>query len=130
MKDPLYFVKWLEKIDKVASLINKDPYKPALAKSQGSFSRTISLFPPSVGWHRIKEWLCYNFSQEATKQHVASVLIDQQQTTTETLQEYIYKDFWTCYSNPVAYYCIRQKIWTILPISFVIYITKSYSTIC
>ena len=28
-------------------------------------------------------------SSEATKQHVASVLIDQQQTATETLQEYI-----------------------------------------
>ena len=36
-----------------------------------------------------KQWLCYNFGSVATKQHTASVLIDQQQTSTETLQEYI-----------------------------------------
>ena len=33
---------WLEQIDKVAVLTNNDPYKLALAKSKGSFSKTIS----------------------------------------------------------------------------------------
>ena len=42
-----------------------------------------------MGWHKIKEHLCYNFGSVATKQHVASMLIDQQQTASETLQEYI-----------------------------------------
>ena len=37
-----------------------------------------------MGWNKIKEWLCYNFSSVATKQHVASVLTDQQQKPTET----------------------------------------------
>ena len=40
-----------------------------------------------MGWHKITEWLCYNFCSAATKQHVVSMLIDQQQTATETLQE-------------------------------------------
>ena len=44
---------------------------------------------PSMGWHKIKECLWYNFSSVATKQHAASMLIDQQQTATETLPEYI-----------------------------------------
>ena len=70
-------------------LTNKAPYKLALAKSQGSFSRMISSFLPSLGWHKIKEWLCYNFGPVATKQHAVSMLIGQQQTSTETLQEYI-----------------------------------------
>ena len=83
------FEEWLKQIDKVASLMNKDPYKLALAKSQGSFSRMISSFPPSMGWNKIKRWLCYSFHSVATKQHVVSMLIDQQQTPTETLQEYI-----------------------------------------
>ena len=60
-------------------------------KSQRLFSRTISSFPPSKGWSKIKEWLHYNFSSVATKQHTASMLIDQQQKLTETLQEYIQK---------------------------------------
>ena len=42
-----------------------------------------------MGWHKIKERLCYNFGSVATKQHVVSMLIDQQQTASETLQEYI-----------------------------------------
>ena len=52
---------WLEQVDKVAALINKDPYKLALAKCHGSCSKTISSFPPSMGWSKIKEQLCYNF---------------------------------------------------------------------
>ena len=48
-KDPQSFDEWLEQIDKVASLTNKDPYKLALAKSQGSFSRTIHSHPPWDG---------------------------------------------------------------------------------
>ena len=79
----------MEQIDKIALLTNKDPYKLALAKSQGSFSRMISSFPSSMGWHKIKECLCYNFGSVATKQHVTSMLIDQQQTATETQQKYI-----------------------------------------
>ena len=54
-KDPQSFDEWLAQIDKVASLTNKDPYKLVLAKSQGSFRRAISSFPPSMGWHKIKE---------------------------------------------------------------------------
>ena len=54
-KDPQSFDDWLEQVDKVATLTNKDTYKLALAKSQGSFSRTISSFPPSMGWSKIKE---------------------------------------------------------------------------
>ena len=76
-------------MNKVTSLTNKDPYKLALAKSQGSFSRILSSFPPSMDWHKSKECLHYNFGSVATKQHVVSMLIDQQQTATETLQEYI-----------------------------------------
>ena len=48
-KDPQFFDDWLEQIDKVASLTNEDPCKLALAKSQGSFTRMISSFPPSMG---------------------------------------------------------------------------------
>ena len=40
-------------------------------------------------WNKIKECLCCNFESAATKQHVASMLIDQQQKPTETLQEYV-----------------------------------------
>ena len=88
-KDPQSFNEWLEQIDKSASLMNKDPYKLTLAKSQGSFNRTISLYLPALGWNKIKELLCYNFSSVATKQHAASMLIDQQQKPSETLQEYV-----------------------------------------
>ena len=35
-KGPQSFDDWLEQINKVATLTNKDPYKLALAKSQGS----------------------------------------------------------------------------------------------
>ena len=67
----------------VASLTNSDP-----CKSQRSFSRTISSYPTTLGWNKIKEWLCYNFGTVATKQLAASVLIDQQQKPPETPQEY------------------------------------------
>ena len=53
-KDPQFFDDWLEQINESASLNNKDPYKLALAKSQGSFSRMISSFLPSMGWKKIK----------------------------------------------------------------------------
>ena len=44
-----------------------------------------------MGWNKFKECLCYNFGSAATKQHVESMLIDQQQTPAETLQEYVQK---------------------------------------
>ena len=75
-KDPQLFDEWLEQIDKYASLTIKDPYKPALAKSQGSFSRTISSFPHALGWNKINEQLCYNFDSVATKQYATSMIID------------------------------------------------------
>ena len=78
-KDPQSFDDWLEQINKVAALINKNPYKLALAKSQGSFNRTISSFPSSIGWSKIMEQLYYNFVLVATKQHLATMLIDQEQ---------------------------------------------------
>ena len=53
-KDPQSFDEFLELIDKVILLTIKDPNKLALAKSQGSFSRMISSFPLSMGWHKIK----------------------------------------------------------------------------
>ena len=46
----------------------------------------ISYVLPSMGRNKIKKLLCYNFSSVATKQHVASMLIDQQQQPTEILQ--------------------------------------------
>ena len=48
------FNEWLEQLDKVTSLTNKDPYRLGIAKSQGSFSRTISSYPPTLGWNKIK----------------------------------------------------------------------------
>ena len=33
-KDPQSFDDWVEQVDKVAALTNKDPYKLALAKSE------------------------------------------------------------------------------------------------
>ena len=54
-KDPQSFDDWLELVSKVAALANNDPYKLALAKSQGSFSRTISSFPPSIIWIKMKK---------------------------------------------------------------------------
>ena len=53
-KDPQPFDEWLEQIDKVALLTNKDPYKLALAKSQGSFRRTISSSQPSWDGTKLK----------------------------------------------------------------------------
>ena len=56
----------------------------------------ISSFPSSLGWHKIRECWHYSFRSVMTKQHVTSMLIDQQQTTSETLQEYIqrFSDIW------------------------------------
>ena len=88
-KTPQSFDDWFEQIDKVVSVTNKDPYKLALAKSQGSFSRMIISILPSMGRNKIKEWLHYNFGSLATKQHVASMLIDQQEQPTETQEEYV-----------------------------------------
>ena len=45
-KDAQTFDDWLEQINKMAALTNKDPYKLALAISQGSFNRNISSFCP------------------------------------------------------------------------------------
>ena len=42
-----------------------------------------------MSWQKIKECLHDNFCSVATKQQVASMLIDQQQAATGTLQEYI-----------------------------------------
>ena len=86
--NPQSFDDWLDQIDKVAALTNKDPYKLAHPKSQGSYSRTICSFLPSMGWNKIKEQLHYNFGSMATKQHTVSMLIDQQQKPSETLPEY------------------------------------------
>ena len=88
-KDPQSFDDWLEQIDKVASLTNKDPHKLALVKFQGSLSRMINSFLPSMAWNKIKEWLHYNFGSVVTIQHAASMLIDQQQKPSATLQEYV-----------------------------------------
>ena len=55
-KDPQSFDDWLEEIDKIVLLTNIDPYKCALVKSQGSFSRTISSYALTHGtWNKIKE---------------------------------------------------------------------------
>ena len=74
---------------KVTALTNNDPYKLTLAKSKGSFNKTINSYPPTLGWNKIKEHLHYIFGSVATKQHTASMLIDQQQKSSETLQEYV-----------------------------------------
>ena len=62
-------MKWLEQRDKVTSLTNKDPHKLALAKSQGSFSRMISSFPPLHGLAQDQKTfvLHYNFRSVVTK---------------------------------------------------------------
>ena len=44
-----------------------------------------------MGWNKIKEQLHYSFGSVATKQHAVLVLIGQQQTPSETLQEYVHK---------------------------------------
>ena len=49
----------------------------------------MSSFSPSMGWHKIKEHLCYNIRSLLTKLYAVSMLIDQQQTASKTLQEYI-----------------------------------------
>ena len=79
-KIPQSFDEWLDQIDKVTALTNNDHYKLALAKSQGSFSKTISSYPPTLGCNKMKECLHYNFGSVATKQHATSMLIDQQQS--------------------------------------------------
>ena len=83
-KDPQSFNEWLDQIDKVAALVNNNPYKLALAKLQSSFSKTIGSYPHTLGWNKTKECLCYNFGSVATKQYAASMLIDQQQKASET----------------------------------------------
>ena len=88
-KGPQSFDEWLDQIDIVAALTNNDPYELALANFQGSFSKTISSYPPTLGWNKIKEQLCYNFGSIASKQHITSVLIYQQQKPSETLYEYV-----------------------------------------
>ena len=54
-KDPQSVDDWLDQISKVASLTNKDTYKLALVKNQGTFSRKINSFLPSWGWNKFKE---------------------------------------------------------------------------
>ena len=88
-KDPQSFDEWLDQIDKVTALANNNPNKLALAEFQGSFSKTIDSYPPTLGWNRIKDHFCYNFGSVTTKQHAASMLIDQQQKPYETLPEYV-----------------------------------------
>ena len=60
-KDLQSFDDCLDQINKVTALINNDPYKLTLAKSQGFFNKTISSHPPTLGWNKIKECLCYVF---------------------------------------------------------------------
>ena len=77
VKDSQSSDDWLEQIPKVASLTNKDVHKLSCTKSQGSFSRMISSFPPTMEWNKFEEWLHFNFCSVATKHCVVSVLIDQ-----------------------------------------------------
>ena len=114
-KDPQSFDKRLDQIDKVTSLTNNDPSKLALAKSQGSFSKTISSYPPTLGWNKIKENLCYNFGSVATKQHTASMLIDQKYKHLETLQEYIQR-FPDLLLKSSGLYRHRMACWQVLPL--------------
>ena len=83
-KDPQLFDEWLDQIDKVTSLTKNDPYKLALANSQGSFNKIISSYPPTLGWNKIKECLHYKFCSIAAKQYAASMLTEQQQKPSET----------------------------------------------
>ena len=55
VKDPQSFNEWLEQIDKVATVMNKDPRKLTHAKSQGLFSRIISSCVSTMGWNKIEE---------------------------------------------------------------------------
>ena len=107
-KDPQSVNKWLDQINKVKTLTNNGPYKLALAKCQGSFSKTISSYPPTLVGNKIKECLCYNFGSVATKQHATFMLIDQQQKPSETLQE-MHKDFQTSYRSIADYYHTKQR---------------------
>ena len=66
-KDLQSFDELLDQIDKVTSPTNNDPCKLILAKSQGSFSKTISSYPPTLDWNKIKECLCYSFGSVATR---------------------------------------------------------------
>ena len=54
-KYPQSFNEWLDQIDKVTSPTNNNPYKLALAKLQGLFSKAISSYPSTLGWNKIKE---------------------------------------------------------------------------
>ena len=66
-KDPQSFDEWLDQISKGVALTSNNPNKLALAKSQGSSSKTISSYPLILGWNKIKECLCYNYGSVATK---------------------------------------------------------------
>ena len=78
-------VQWMVGSNLLSCSPNSDPYKLVLAKSQGSFSKTISSYTPTVGWNKMKECLHYNFGSVVPKWHAASMLIDQQQKPSETL---------------------------------------------
>ena len=92
-KNPQSFNDWL---DQVAALNNNDPCKFALAKSQGSFNKSISSYPHTLGWNKIKEHVHYNFGSVAPKQHAMSMHIGQQQNHLKPYKN-IAKDFWTSY---------------------------------
>ena len=47
-KDPQSFDECLDQIDEVAALTNNHPYMLALAKSEGSVSKTTSSYPPTL----------------------------------------------------------------------------------
>ena len=74
-KDPKSFDDWLEQIDKVASLTNKDPYKLALAKSWGLFSRMICSFLLSLhsdnGMEFKSKFIEYLSQQLDIKRHIS-----------------------------------------------------------
>ena len=55
-------------------------------------------------------WYIWYIGLVATKKHAASMLIDQQQKPTKTLQEYV-QNYHTYSLSPAAYYCTRLKIW-------------------
>ena len=83
-KDPQSFDVWLEQIDKVASLTNKEQAHPC--EVPRLFSRIMNSCPPILEGKKFKKNY-YNFGSVATKQHAASMLTDQQQKSSETAQE-------------------------------------------
>ena len=95
-KDSKFFNEWLDQINKVNSLANNDPYKLALAKSQSSFNKTVSSYPPTLGWNKIKEHLHYNFGSVATRQHAVSILPTNSKSHQKPSKS-IFRDFQTFY---------------------------------